>query len=188
MKPQEMWFCELPDECASDDIWKLAKEQAETRLKDLDATMNNISGKAYNLLTILAGVVIAGLGYVLANETKPLSALLPAMYAIIHAFALLLYVISRAFTGMYQSHGIEPKLLTRPDLYTEAPDKQLGNLYRLILEELQDRIEANVTENRRRWGVLNLSIWLALAIVPAVVLIFFVSRLAEFGFFARLVG
>ena len=165
-------FWGVPAERLNPEIVKLAFSQAQDRQKDLDSIASNLSSKVYNLISVLAAILFASIGFYLTHASEGREIVVSTLFCAVYCFALIIYLIKKAYTGHYIGYGVSPSLFFQPEFYGDNKDSNLLEMYRQLLIGLEDTHLKNGHENTRRWKVLYDALYAAI-LLPALLLVIY---------------
>ena len=135
---------------------KLIFAQAEKRLDDTVKTGEGIATKTMNLVTLVAGILIALSGFLISNWKGLATATnkdLIAVMGVLYVLTVFIYMIKNVLPNEYFVMGSEPSELMLPSFFDPAvrDDKITIFLYMNEIENYDYRIEVNLVVNNGRW-------------------------------------
>jgi hypothetical protein len=157
---------------------KLIFSQSEKRLDDTVKTGENIASKTMSMITLLAGVMIALIGYIISNWKGMTLATHQDAVAItgsLYCILLSIFMIRNVLPNKYYVLGSEPKTMMNAAFFD--PKLPAGKttifIYMNEIENYNLRIEKNLAINKRRWRQYRLAVN-AMVALPVVLGILYV--------------
>jgi hypothetical protein len=128
---------------------KLIFAQAEKKLDDSAKTVESLASKTMSMITLMAGILIALMGYLISNW-KDMSSMTNKEYVAsigcVYILVLFIYVINNVLPAKYFALGSEPQSLMLPSFFTAAvpQEKTTVFLYMSEIENYNKRIIRNL--------------------------------------------
>lgn len=150
--------------------------QSEKKLDDTIKVSDIITARTNNLITIIAGVIVALSAYVIQqwNAESINNKILSAIAGFVYLMLLIWYMIKNILPNKYYVPGLYPKDVITNNYYgTKFPDG--ASLIFVIMNEIENyefRISSNENLNDARWTKYILSV-IALIAMPITVAIFY---------------
>lgn len=135
---------------------KFLFEQAEKFLRDSVENSNLIVSRTSSLITLLAGILVALIGYVISkingNKIEPL--LITAILGIVYVYILIYDAFENTKPKVYLIPGALPKDLFADAFFMEgiSEEKRIIHFYVSEIENYQFKIEKNTELNKTRWN------------------------------------
>jgi hypothetical protein len=165
VSPKKPWKIDSSidvDRVTLEDV-KLIFSQAEKRLDDTVKAGENIAAKSMSMITLMAGVLIALIGFIISNWDSQPSVKDREHVAIagyVYILVLFIYTIWNILPKKYFVLGSEPEQLMLPSFFaSQIPkDKITVFIYMSEIENYNFRIEKNLAINNRQRKLYSLSV------------------------------
>jgi hypothetical protein len=153
-------------------------DQAEKQLKETSESSSLIVGRVSTLLTLIAGLFIALVGFTInkyAASHKLNELLITAIIGIPYLFYILYQLVINLRGWNYRVIGSEPKSLFSDVFFDDSIESKnrIINLYASEMREYQIRIEENKVINEKRWKLYDDTL-LGIILFPLVMVIVFI--------------
>jgi len=128
---------------------KLVFSQAEKKLDDASKTIESFASKTMSMITLMAGILVALMGYLISNW-KDMSSMTSKDYVAgvgcVYILLLFIYVINNVLPARYFALGSEPQGLMLPSFFatTVPQDKITIFLFMNEIENYNRRILWNL--------------------------------------------
>jgi hypothetical protein len=133
---------------------KLIFAQAEKKLDDSAKTVESFASKTMSMITLMAGILIALMSYLISNW-KDMSSMTSKEYVAsvgcLYILVLFIYVINNVLPTKYFALGSEPQSLFLPSFFAAGipQEKITVFLYMSEIENYNKRIVRNLTVAER---------------------------------------
>jgi hypothetical protein len=149
---------------------KFIFDQAAKKLDYTIQVAGSVNNKATTLATLLSGVLIALIGYIISQPSiigNSKTAI--AIIAMVYVYAVGAFLLRNLVPRYYYPTGLEPHHLLKNEFFTDdfETGRRTINLYLAVIERYQEFIVENEAQNNKRWRNYNISLR-ALIFMPLV--------------------